>query len=205
MAAIAWEEKGEGLKREHWSRKMFHFEEWGVALCKLHYKVAFKIAGALTFFLGKFLVSNVVCGIIVSSVKRPCCSTQQQQQNSFTFLSYQFCNWSRKGRYQICIVSLIASGNELCATLCVEMHMPLTFQPVGWFQLNLIERQTFQRKLNSHNLCGSRQIEVKDIFQSPSWKVAVWQFVVEWENSKQAESLYITQPQKNLQLDLSPQ
>lgn len=44
------------------------------------------IAGVLTFFFLQSAVTKVVCGIIVSSVKGPCCSAWQQEKKELHFL-----------------------------------------------------------------------------------------------------------------------
>lgn len=57
--------KGEGLQRDHWVGKTFHFEGGGVASCKQKYEVEFMV-GVLIFFLLKVAVTKVVCGIIAT-------------------------------------------------------------------------------------------------------------------------------------------
>lgn len=61
---------------------------------------------------------------------------------------------SRKGRYQICTVSLIAS---VLIALCVEVHVPLTFQAVGGIQW--IEKEMFQVEMSSYSLVESRYLD----------------------------------------------
>lgn len=137
MGAGAWEEKEEGLKREDWRRKTLHFEDWAVALCKLHYKVEFKIVGALIFFPVQFVVSNV-CDIVLWKDLEVHGNNGKKASLS---RAVSLAIWAEKEDIKFVLLAwlpLEMSFLQLCVA-CVKVYMPLTFLSVGWFQLNLME------------------------------------------------------------------